>query len=122
MGGNLELAHAFPGIEIYGSGGCCDRKDQFLRELDLLGGKGIGLYNYSNTRNDKFDALAAQSSVEADPAKREQLIRAALAEWKEQIHTVPLHRQVIPWAARSHVELVHRADNTVVMQWITLGR
>ena len=84
--------------------------------------RGVGLYNYGNSRNDKFDALAAQSSVEADPTKREHLIRAALAEWKEQIHTIALHRQVIPWAARGHVDVVHRADNTVVMQWITLGR
>ncbi len=86
------------------------------------GEKGLGLYNYGNSRNDKFDALAAQSSVEADPKKREQLIRAALTEWKDQVHTIPLHRQMIPWAARSQVNLVHRADNYVVMQWVTLGK
>ena len=86
------------------------------------GDKGVGLYNYGNSRNDKFDALAAQSSVEPDPKKREQLIRAALTEWKEQVHTIPLHRQVIPWAVRSNVSLVHRADNYVVMQWVTIGK
>ncbi len=86
------------------------------------GDKGVGVYNYGNSRNDKFDALAAQSSVEADPKKREQLIRAALTEWKEQVHTIPLHRQMIPWAARSHVDLVHRADNYVVMQWVSVGK
>ncbi len=85
------------------------------------GEKGVGLYNYGDSRNDKFDALAAQSSLEADPKKREQLIRAALTEWKEQIHTIPLHRQVIPWAARSNVDVVHRADNYVVMQWINVA-
>lgn len=31
-------------IRIYGSGGCCDRKEQFLREFDLLGRLGITLY------------------------------------------------------------------------------
>jgi len=86
------------------------------------GDKGVGLYNYGNSRNDKFDALAAQSSTEADPKKREQLIRAALTEWKDQVHTLPLHRQVIPWAARSNVSLVHRADNYVVMQWVTVTK
>ena len=40
-------------------------------------------------RNDKFDALAAQSSVEADPKKREELIKAALREYKEQVHVHP---------------------------------
>ncbi len=86
------------------------------------GEKGIGLYNYGNSRNDHFDALAAASSVEADPKQREQLIRAALTEWKAQLHTLPLHRQVIPWAMRSNVSLVHRADNFVVMQWVTVGK
>ena len=83
--------------------------------------KGAGYYNYGNSRNDKFDALAAQSTVEPDPKKREQLIKAALAEWKEQVHTIPLHRQMIPWAARSNVGLVHRADNYVAIQWATVG-
>ena len=69
-----------------------------------LGEKGIGFYNYGHARNDKLDALAAQSSVEADPKKREALIKAALREFKEQFTALPLHRQVIPWAARSNVE------------------
>jgi peptide/nickel transport system substrate-binding protein len=56
----------------------------------------------------------------ADPRKREELIKAALREWKEQVHTIPLHRQVIPWAARSPVEVVHRADNWLEVAWITL--
>ena len=85
------------------------------------GAKGEGLYNYGRSRNDKFDALAAQSTVEADPAKREALIKAALREWKEQVHTIPLHRQVIPWAARSNVNVVHRADNWLEVPWITIA-
>ncbi len=31
-------------IQIYGSGGCCDAKEQFERELDLLDSLGIELY------------------------------------------------------------------------------
>lgn len=31
-------------IEVYGSGGCCDRKEQFFREFALLAGRGIRLY------------------------------------------------------------------------------
>ena len=85
------------------------------------GAKGEGLYNYGRSRNDKFDALAAQSSVEPDAKKREDLIKAALREWKEQVHTIPLHRQVIPWAARSNVNVVHRADNWLEVPWITIG-
>ena len=87
-----------------------------------LGDKGVGLYNYGRSRNDRFDALAAQSSVEADVKKREELIKAALKEWKEQVHTLPLHRQVIPWAARSNVTVVHRADNWLEVPWVTVAK
>lgn len=82
--------------------------------------KGVGLYNYGRSKNDKFDQLAAQSSVEADPKKREALVKAALLEWKEQAHSIPLHRQMIPWAARSNVEVVHRADNWLEVPWVTV--
>lgn len=87
-----------------------------------LGEKGIGFNNYGHTRNDKFDALAAQSSNEPDPKKREALVKAALHEYKDQVTTLPLHRQVIPWAARSNVSVVHRADNWLEVQWVTIGK
>jgi peptide/nickel transport system substrate-binding protein len=83
---------------------------------------GIGSYNYGRSTNAKFDDLAARSSVEADPAKRKELILAALTEWKEQVHTIPLHRQVIPWAARSNVSAVHRADNYLIWDWVTISK
>jgi len=86
------------------------------------GTQGVGLYNYGRSRNDKFDALAAQSSGEADPKKREALIKAALGEWKTQVHTIPLHRQVIPWAVRQHVDVVHRADNVLDLTWVNVGK
>jgi peptide/nickel transport system substrate-binding protein len=77
---------------------------------------------YGRSTNSKFDDLAARSSVEADPVKRKELILAALTEWKEQVHTIPLYRQVIPWAARSNVSVVHRADNYLIWEWITIGK
>lgn len=39
-------------IEVYGSGGCCDAKHQFLRELDLLTSKGITLYKVRSVKED----------------------------------------------------------------------
>ncbi len=86
------------------------------------GAKGEGLYNYGRSRNDAFDKLAAQSSVEADPKKRESLVKQALTEWKQQVHSIPLHRQMIPWAVRSSVEVVHRADNWLEVPWVMIGK
>jgi peptide/nickel transport system substrate-binding protein len=85
------------------------------------GPKGEGLYNYGRSRNDTFDRLAAQSSLEADPKKREALVKQALREWRAQAHSIPLHRQVIPWAMRQNVEVVHRPDNWLEVVWVTIG-
>jgi L-alanine-DL-glutamate epimerase-like enolase superfamily enzyme len=39
-------------IQIYGSGGCCDAKEQFLRELDLLNTLGIEIYKIRSVKRD----------------------------------------------------------------------
>jgi len=39
-------------VRIYGSGGCCDAKDQFRRELDQLGSLGIDLYKMRAVKGD----------------------------------------------------------------------
>ena len=36
---------------------------------------------------------------------------------KEVMH-IPLHNQVIPWAMRKNVSVVHRADNRLEMRWV----
>jgi peptide/nickel transport system substrate-binding protein len=103
-------------------GSITDAETTFTPVMRNVGEKGVGSYNYGRHKDDKFDALAAQSSVEPDPARREQLIRAALKEFKEQVHTLPLHRQMIPWAARQNVTVVHRADNWLEVNWVTIGK
>ena len=119
----------FPKLEKYDTslymlgwgGAVTDAETTLTPVMRNLGDKGVGLYNYGRSRNDKFDALAAQSSVEPDAKKREALIKAALREWRDQVHTIPLHRQVIPWATRANVNVVHRADNWLEVSWITIG-
>ena len=41
-------------IQIYGSGGCCDSKDQFLNELALLESLGIEIYKIRSVKRDVF--------------------------------------------------------------------
>ena len=50
------------------------------------------------------------------------MVKAALKEFKDNVIVIPLHRQVIPWAARSNVSVVHRADNWFEVQWVTVGK
>ena len=106
-------------LYMYGWGGSITDAETILTPLYRnRGDKGVGNYNYGNFRNDKADALAAQSSIEPDPAKREQQIRGALAALREQVNVIPLHRQIIPWAARAHVTPVHRPDNWLELAWV----
>jgi peptide/nickel transport system substrate-binding protein len=120
----------FPKLEKYDTsmymlgwgGAVTDAETTLTPVMRNMGDKGVGFYNYGRSTNDKFDALAAQSSSEADAKKRETLIRSALAEWREQVHTIPLHRQVIPWAAKPNLNVVHRADNYVTVEWISVNK
>jgi len=81
---------------------------------------GIGDFNYGQVNNPEMDKLAAASSKEPDVKKREAMIKAVVKMHNEQVHHIPLHRQFIPWAARSNVEVVHRADNWVEFAWATV--
>jgi peptide/nickel transport system substrate-binding protein len=86
------------------------------------GEKGVGEYNRGNFKDDELDALVAASSKEADPDKRKALIKKVFARHNEQLHHIPLHRQFIPWAARKNVNVVHRADNWLELQWVSVGK
>ncbi len=80
--------------------------------------KGAGDFNYGNYVNKKLDALIDAARIESDPVKRKKEIADAIAEHNAQIHHIPLHRQVIPWAMRENIRAVHRADNWVETQWV----
>ena len=126
----MPRANYFPKIEkqdtsmyMLGWGGAItDAETTFTPVLRNRGEKGVGYWNFGGVKNDKFDALAAASSIEGDAKKREEIVKAALREYKEGVHVIPLHRQVIPWAARSNVGAVHRPDNWLELQWVTLGK
>ena len=52
-------------IQIYGSGGCCDAKSQFLREFDLLTSKGIQLYKIRSVKRDVYRTAWALEAAAA---------------------------------------------------------
>ena len=101
-------------------GAITDAQTTLTPVLHSRDGKGAGDFNWGGYTNPKLDALIDAARVEPDPAKRRNLIADALAEHNAQIHHVPLHRQVIPWAMRANVRAVHRADNWVETQWVQI--
>ena len=101
-------------------GSITDAETTLTPLLRSRGEGGVGSWNFGGVSNPRLDELAAASSREPDPVKREALVKAALKEHQAQIHHLPLHRQIIPWAARRGVEVVHRADNWLEWSWVSV--
>ena len=99
-------------------GSITDAETTLTPLLRTRGEGGIGAWNFGQIAVAKLDALAAASSREADPVKREQLIKAALQQHQDQVLTLPLHRQVVPWGVRQNIDVVHRADNWLEFSWV----
>lgn len=86
-----------------------------------VGAGGDGNFNLGRFSNAKFDALVDRIKVETDQEKRNAMIVEALKLHNAEVAHVPLHHQVIPWAMRSNVDVVHRADNRVEMRWVKVN-
>ncbi len=91
-------------IAIYGSGGCCDTKKQFLREFDLLDSLGIQKYKIRSAKSDILRTAwvleeAGQRGIEvgvdmcqnlADPPQEVDDV----AEFVELVHGLTDHRMI----------------------------
>lgn len=91
------------------------------------------LYTLLGTRNGKrgevnaggfsspvLDDLISKIGVETDQAKRTALINQAIQFEQKEIPTVPLHQQVIVWAARNNVSVAQLADNYFPFRYIMM--
>lgn len=74
---------------------------------------GDGNYNVGRYSNPKMDALIDQIKVEMDPARRTALMTEALQLQNDDVAHIPLHNQVIPWAMKRNINVVHRPDNRI---------
>ena len=108
-------------MHLYGWGGAATDPHftlgTILRSRD---GKGRGDFNSGRFRDEVLDRLVDAQAVEMDPARRRGLMLEALQRVRENVYTIPLHRQVIPWATRANVRAVHRPDNVVEPLWVRL--
>jgi peptide/nickel transport system substrate-binding protein len=58
-----------------------------------------------------LDALVERTRKETDLKLRTQLLTKALQMQNDDVAHIPLHNQVIPWAMKKNIDVVHRADN-----------
>lgn len=82
--------------------------------------KGDGDYNWGNYKDAKFDAMVDDLKGDTDAKRRQQKIDEAMEYFRDQVYTLPLHLQVIPWASRANVKVIHRADNWLQATWVQI--
>ncbi|HEX5130218.1 MAG TPA: ABC transporter substrate-binding protein [Usitatibacter sp.] len=77
-----------------------------------------GDYNLGRYSNPKVDAAVDKLKTEVDRKKRAELAREITKLHMDDVGHIPLHFQVIPWAMRANVKVVHRADNRLTVKWV----
>jgi peptide/nickel transport system substrate-binding protein len=79
-----------------------------------------GEVNDGGYSNPDLDALIDKIGVETDQAKRDALIDDAAKLVQDDVADIPLHQQVIIWAAKSNIDVVQMADNYFPFRYITV--
>ncbi len=85
-----------------------------------LGAQGDGNYNVGRYSNPQMDALVERIKKEVDQRNRNDLIEQALLLSHQDVAYIPLHNQIIPWAMKTTVTMLHRADNRIDMRHVRI--
>ena len=93
-----------------------------LQSLIHSKGEGAdGSFNYGNYENAEVDKLIDTVKTETDDEKRTAAIHQALKTHAEEFGHLPIHDQVIPWAMAKNVDVIHRADNRLTVDWVVIN-
>ena len=76
-----------------------------------VGAGGDGNYNVGRYSNPQMDGLVERARKETDLKLRTELLTKALKLQNDDVAHIPLHNQIIPWAMKKNIDVVHRADN-----------
>jgi peptide/nickel transport system substrate-binding protein len=79
-----------------------------------------GEVNNGGYSNPSLDNLIEQIGVETDQAKRDALIKQTIEITQKDLPTIPLHQQVIVWAAKKNVSVAQPADNYFPFRFINV--
>ena len=80
--------------------------------------KGQGQFNLGSYSNARVDELTAAIQSEADPAKRNAMIKEAYEVHANDIGHIPLHQQALAWGMKKNVEPVQLADNAMPYRFV----
>jgi peptide/nickel transport system substrate-binding protein len=83
-------------------------------------GKGGGDSNYGDAKNAELDQLTDKIEGEMNQAERQAMINRTVKVMHDDVHIIPLHRQMIPWVSRAGVAVVHRPNNILWLPWVKI--
>jgi len=72
--------------------------------------KGMGTANFGLYSNPKLDALLEEALRTVDDAKREKLLKDAVAVAIIDVGLIPIHHQVVTWGTRKGITYIPRTD------------
>jgi len=81
---------------------------------------GVGDSNWGEFKVPRLDELIDAIDVEMDHAKRAAMINEALKIIQDEVLTIPLHHQVIPWVSKANVSVIHLKNNFMRPNWVTV--
>jgi peptide/nickel transport system substrate-binding protein len=79
-----------------------------------------GEVNDGGYSNPELDGLTEKIGVETDQAKRAAMIHDSIGILQRDLPTVPLHQQVIVWAAKKNIEMAQPADNAFPYRYVVV--
>jgi len=81
---------------------------------------GDGRFNIGRFSDQELDKSIDAMKTEMDATKRNAMIRAAFLRLHEGAYLIPLHRQMLPWAMREGVQVVHTPWNALTLPWVRM--
>ena len=98
--------------------GTYDAHNAFYSLIASRNPQGRGQGNAGGYSNPRVDELTEAMAHELDKEKRQELINEASKIVQDEVAFIPLHQQVVVWAARNGIELFQPADNAFYLRWV----
>ena len=126
---SMPRATYFPKVQSYDTsaylfGWGVPTFDALYTLQSLLHSKGEGAdgsFNFGNYENAEVDKLIDIVKTETNEEKRTEAIHKALEIHAKEFGHLPIHDQVIPWAMAKNVDVIHRADNRLTVDWVVVN-
>ena len=78
-----------------------------------VGSGGDGNYNVGRYTDPRMDYIVDRIKTETELPVRNRLLTEGLQRQNDTVAHIPLHNQIIPWAMKKNIDMVHRADNRI---------